>query len=161
VQVSGRPAIFAIVDHEKYETAVPSMLKAAELARANREELVLRLGPVFARREVRPQAGKYIDGLTSDIPRKNGWTIAEHAGDRTPDKTQRLLNHAVWDEQEAMAVVRDFVVEHLAGPDAVAVLDETGQEATSPAVPDPANTLPVPSPSLPSPKLQRGAVSSS
>jgi SRSO17 transposase len=104
------------------------MLAAAELAQANRDELARRLGPAFARREPRLQAGKYIDGLASDLPRKNGWTIAEHAGDRTPDKTQRLLNHAVWDEREAMGVVRDFVVEHLSGPDAVAVLDETGQE---------------------------------
>lgn len=104
------------------------MLEAAERAQANHHELARRLGPVFARREVWAQAGKYIDGLASDIPRKNGWTIAEHAGDRSPDKTQRLLNHAVWDEHEAMSVVRDFVVEHLGDPDAVAVLDETGQE---------------------------------
>ena len=41
---------------------------------------------------------------------------------------QRLLNHAVWDEHDAMGIVRDFVVEHLGDPDAVAVLDETGQE---------------------------------
>jgi SRSO17 transposase len=61
-------------------------------------------------------------------PRKNGWTIAEHVGDRSPDKTQRLLNYAVWDEREAMAAVREFVIERLGGPDAVAVLDETGQE---------------------------------
>jgi SRSO17 transposase len=118
-----------IVDHEeRYETAVSSMVEAAELARGNRDDLIRRLGRVFARREPRLQAGKYVDGLTSDLPRKNGWTLAERAGDRTPDKTQRLLNHAVWDEDEAMAVVRDFVVEHLADPDAVAVLDETGQE---------------------------------
>jgi SRSO17 transposase len=128
VQVSGRPAIFAIVDHEQYETAVPSMLEAADLAQANRAELARRLGPAFARRQVWQQAGKYIDGLASDIPRKNGWTIAENAGDRTPDKTQRLLNHAVWDEREAMSILREFVVEHVGDPDAVAVLDETGQE---------------------------------
>jgi len=64
----------------------------------------------------------------SDIPCKNGWSLAERAGDRTPDKMQRLLNHAVWDEHDAMGIVGDFVVEHLGGPDAVAVLDETGQE---------------------------------
>ena len=42
-------------------------------------------------------AGKYIGALMSDLPRKNGWTIAEHVGDASPDRTQRLLNHAVWD----------------------------------------------------------------
>lgn len=67
-------------------------------------------------------------GLMSDLPRKNGWTIAEHAGDATPHRMQRLLNRAVWDTDAAMAVVRRFVAEHLADqPLRVAVLDETGQ----------------------------------
>jgi hypothetical protein len=44
-----------------------------------------------------PRLGKYAAGLMSDLPRKNGWTLAEHAGDVTPDRMQRLLNHAVWD----------------------------------------------------------------
>ncbi|HEY3652751.1 MAG TPA: IS701 family transposase, partial [Streptosporangiaceae bacterium] len=68
-------------------------------------------------------------------PKRNGWTIAEHAGDRTPDRTQRLLNRAVWDPFAAMAVVRRFAV---AGLDeaarrcgrrglAVGAVDETGQ----------------------------------
>ncbi len=43
------------------------------------------------------QAGKYVAALMTDLPRKNGWTVAEHAGDATPDRMQRLLNHAVWD----------------------------------------------------------------
>jgi len=107
---------------------VPSMVEAAELARVNRGDLMGRLGRVFGRREPRVQAGKYVEGLMSDVPRKNGWSLAERAGDRTPDKTQRLLNHAVWDEHRAMDIVRDFVVEHLADPDAVAVLNETGQQ---------------------------------
>ena len=67
----------------------------------------------------------------SDLPRKNSWTLAEHAGDRTPDRMQRLLNHAVWDTTAAMGVIRRFVAEHLAPPAgglAVAALDETGQE---------------------------------
>ncbi len=104
------------------------MVEAAESARVNRDELLGRLGRVFARREPLLQAGSYVDGLMSDTPRKNGWSLAQRAGDATPDKTQRLLNHAVWDEHEAMGLVRDFVVEHLADPDAVAVLDETGQQ---------------------------------
>jgi SRSO17 transposase len=78
------------------------------------------------------QAGKYAAVLMSQIPKRNGWTIAEHAGDRTPDRTQRLLNRAVWDTFAAMAVVRRFAV---AGLDqaarrrglAVATVDETGQ----------------------------------
>ncbi len=82
------------------------------------------------------QAGKYAGALMSQIPRRNGWTIAEHAGERAPDKTQRLLNRAVWDTAAVMGVVRRFAV---AGLDeaarrsgqrrglAVGAVDETGQ----------------------------------
>src|ERR1700757_2515824 len=71
-----------------------------------------------------------------DLRRRNGWTIAERSGDRTPDRTQRLLNRAVWDTFAAMGVVRRFAV---AGLDeaarktgrrrglAVGAIDETGQ----------------------------------
>jgi SRSO17 transposase len=76
-----------------------------------------------------------MSALASEIPKRNGWTIAEHAGDRTPDRTQRLLNRAVWDTLSAMSQVRRFVADSL---DAVAyrkrhrglviaALDETGQ----------------------------------
>jgi SRSO17 transposase len=116
------------VDQEEYETAVSLMVEAGELARARRGELLERLAGVFARCEPATQAGKYIDGLVSDLPRKNGWTLAEQAGDATPDRMQRLLNHACWDHEQAMAVVRGFVVEQLGGPDAWLVLDESGQE---------------------------------
>lgn len=65
----------------------------------------------------------------SDLPRKNGWTIAEHAGDLSPDPTQRLLNHAVWDQDQAVGVIRGFVAEYLGDqPLVVAALDESGQE---------------------------------
>src|SRR5437867_10297531 len=101
------------------------MVAAAEQAREKRAELLGLVAGTFARREARAQAGKYVDGLLADLPRKNGWTLAEHAGDRSPDRMQRLLNHAVWDETAACAVVRDFVIEHLADEFAVAVFDES------------------------------------
>jgi SRSO17 transposase len=82
------------------------------------------------------QAGKYVAAVMSDLPKRNGWTLAERAGDRTPDRMQRLLNRAVWDAFAVMGVVRRFAV---AGLDeaarktgrqrglAVGALDETGQ----------------------------------
>jgi SRSO17 transposase len=92
-------------------------------------ELHGRLRSCFARAQPYEQAGKYIAAVMSDLPRKNGWTIAEHVGDVTPDRTQRLLNHAVWDHDAAMGVVRGFVAEHLRDqPLVVAALDESGQE---------------------------------
>jgi SRSO17 transposase len=121
-----------IVDQTEYETAAACMVAAGELAREHRDELLGRVGAVFARREPRMQAGKYVAALTAEVPRKNSWQIAEWAGDSTPDKTQRLLNHAVWDERAAMGVVAGFVAEHLGVVDgdlyAVVVLDESGQE---------------------------------
>ena len=82
------------------------------------------------------QAGKYISALASGMPKRNGWAIAQQAGDRTPQRTQRLLSRAVWDAFAAMGVVRRFAV---AGLDeaarragrrrglAVGALDETSQ----------------------------------
>jgi hypothetical protein len=52
---------------------------------------------LFARREPRQQAAKYMRGLMSDVRRKNGWQLAEVVGDERPDATQRLLYHAKWD----------------------------------------------------------------
>ncbi len=58
----------------------------------------------------------------SQIPRRNGWTIAAHVGGRAPDKTRRLLCRAVWDAVAAVGVVRRFAV---AGLDEAA--DSTGR----------------------------------
>lgn len=121
----------------------------AELAGEYLVELHGRLGSCFSRVEPFRQAAKYITGLMSDLPRKNAWTIAEHAGDPTPDRMQRLLNHAVWDTYAVMAQMRRFVVEHLAPADqtglAVAALDETGQPAGSVRSPcEPKGVLSIP-----------------
>jgi SRSO17 transposase len=98
-------------------------------------ELMGRLGVHFARVEPFAQAGKYVRGLLSDLPRKNCWTLAEYAGDATPDRMQRLVERAAWDTMAAMGTVRDFVAEHLADGDgpAVLVLDESGDEKTGTA----------------------------
>jgi len=68
------------------------------------------LRPCFARVEPWLQAGKYVAAVASDLPARNGWTIAQQAGDRAPQQTQRLLNRAVWDTFAAMGVVRRFAV---------------------------------------------------
>jgi SRSO17 transposase len=89
------------------------------------------LAGCFARVEPRRQARKYVIGLVSELPRKNCWTLAEQAGDQTPDKMQRLLERAAWDAADAMAAVREFALTHLGDPaDAVLVIDESGQEKT-------------------------------
>ena len=92
------------------------------------------LRPCFARTQTWQQATKYTAALASDLPKRNGWTIAQYVGDRTPNRTQRLLNRAVWDGEEAMSLVRRFVVEGLGVAIGrrrrrlvVGALDETGQ----------------------------------
>jgi SRSO17 transposase len=62
-------------------------------------------------------------GLLVPLPRKNCWTIAEQAGDTTPDGMQHLLARARWDADGVRDEVRSFVVEHLDEPQAVLVVD--------------------------------------
>jgi SRSO17 transposase len=119
---------------EYHEVAASAMVEAGR-ATGKLAELMGRLGAHFARVEPFTQAGKYVRGLLSDLPRKNCWTLAEHAGDRTPDRMQRLLERARWDTLAAMGTVRDFVAEHLDRGSglAVVVLDESGDEKTGDA----------------------------
>ena len=60
------------------------------------------------------------------MERKNGWQLAELAGDATPDGVQRLLSTYVWDANMVRDDLRAYVVEHLGDTDAVVVVDETG-----------------------------------
>jgi SRSO17 transposase len=57
---------------------------------------------------------------------KNGWTLAEAAGDATPDGMQRLLNAVSWDADGVRDDLRAYAVEHLGARDGVLVVDETG-----------------------------------
>ncbi|MFJ9012568.1 IS701 family transposase [Streptomyces canus] len=85
-----------------------------------------RIAPRFARVEPRRRAREFVLGLLSGLPRKNCWTLAEHAGDATPDGFQHLLSRARWDADAVRDDLRGFVVEQLRDDDAVLVVDETG-----------------------------------
>ena len=85
-----------------------------------------RIGPRFAREEARLRAQAYLRGLLSPVERKNGWQLAEAAGDRTPYATQHLLGRADWDADAVRDDLRAYVMEHLGDPAAVLVMDETG-----------------------------------
>jgi hypothetical protein len=61
------------------------------------DELMTQAGARFSRVEPRRRARAFVPGLLAELPRKNCWTIAEHAGDRTPDGMQHLLSRARWD----------------------------------------------------------------
>jgi SRSO17 transposase len=68
----------------------------------------------------------YLKGLLSHIERKNGWQLAEEAGERTPDGMQRLLNASRWDADAVRDDLVGYVREHLSDPAAILVIDETG-----------------------------------
>jgi SRSO17 transposase len=90
------------------------------------QTLADRLAPHFARSEPRQRALAYLHGLLAPIERKNGWQLAEAAGDRTPDGVQEFLSRVHWDAEAVREDLRAYVVEHLGEPQAVLVLDETG-----------------------------------
>jgi SRSO17 transposase len=94
------------------------------------DDLVLRIGPRFGRVEPRRRVAAFLQALLAELPRRNCWTIAEHAGEHDPRGMQRLLSQAVWDEDRVRDDLRDYVGEHLGDRDdrhgAVLVVDETG-----------------------------------
>jgi SRSO17 transposase len=80
----------------------------------------------FPRVEPRLQARAYVRGLLAPLAVKNSWTLAEAAGNRTPDRMQRLLNRAAWDGDGVRDDVRGYVARHLGNAGGVLVVDETG-----------------------------------
>jgi SRSO17 transposase len=94
-----------------------------------------RAGARFSRVEPRRRARAFVLGLLAELPRKSCWTIAEHAGDRSPDGMQHLLSRARWDAGGVRDDVRSYVVEQLGDPGAVLVVDETGDVKKGTATP--------------------------
>lgn len=90
------------------------------------EGLTGRIAARFARVEPHLRARDFVRGLLADPPRKNCWTIAEWAGEASPDGMQHLLGRAKWEADAVHDDIREYVVEHLHDPDAVLVVDETG-----------------------------------
>ena len=80
------------------------------------DELMLRIGARFGRVEPRRRARAFVLGLLAGLPRKNCWTIAEQAGEATPDGMQYLLERARWDADGVRDDVRGYVMEHLGDP---------------------------------------------
>ena len=96
-------------------------LVAAELDRVHE-----RIAGRFARSEPRARVREYVSGLVAGLERKNGWTLAERAGEMSPDGMQRLLRWADWDVDGVRDDVRDYVAEHLGERDGVLIADDTG-----------------------------------
>src|SRR6266480_6128749 len=93
-------------------------LVAAELDRVHE-----RIAGRFARAEPRSRVREYVSGLVAGLERKNGWTLAEWAGEVSPDGMQRLLRRADWNVDGVRDDVRGYVVEQLGDPDGVLIAD--------------------------------------
>jgi hypothetical protein len=52
----------------------------------------------------------YLRGLLGEAERKNGWALAEAAGEAGPQGMQRLLNFYAWDADGVCDDVRAMVV---------------------------------------------------
>ena len=85
--------------------------------------LAARIAPRFTRAEPRRRASAYLRGLLAPVERKNGWQLAEAAGDATPDGVQDFLSRARWDAEAVRDDLQGYVGEHLGDPGAVLVLD--------------------------------------
>jgi SRSO17 transposase len=90
------------------------------------DHLMRRLKTRFAHSQSRDWAAAYLQGLLSNIPRKNGWQLAENVGAPTPYGVQQFLYRAKWNPDDIRDDLRAYVVEHLGDPAAVLVIDETG-----------------------------------
>jgi SRSO17 transposase len=90
------------------------------------EDLFASFAGRFSRVEPRRYAQAYVRGLLAPLERKNGWTLAEASGFKSPNGLQDFLQSPAWDPDLVRDDVRAYVVEHLGDPDGVLVADETG-----------------------------------
>ena len=89
-------------------------------------EMFAQVAGVFGNAAVRRHGRGYLLGLLSHAERKNSWSLAEFAGDVSPDGMQRLLNFSPWDEDGCRAALARYVVKGMGDPSAVLAVDETG-----------------------------------
>jgi SRSO17 transposase len=97
-----------------------------ELWASSLRDVKERIRPLFLQERMAQSASLFLDALLGPARRKTGWMRAEAAGDPGPWRQQALLGRAQWDADALRDCVRDYVVEMLADPCAVLVVDETG-----------------------------------
>ncbi|WP_435876317.1 IS701 family transposase, partial [Saccharopolyspora shandongensis] len=91
------------------------------------EAFIGRFAARFPRVESRRRMRCCVRGLLGEVERKNGWTLAEDAGDAGPEGMQRLLNFYAWDTDGVRDDVRAAVVEQIGDAEhGVLIVDETG-----------------------------------
>src|SRR5260221_9909366 len=86
------------VKHQQHTTPVEANATPTQVMQWAQAltHLHARIAPRFARPEPRHRALKYLQGILSDTSRKNGWQLAEQAGEARPAGMQRFLSTATW-----------------------------------------------------------------
>jgi SRSO17 transposase len=97
-----------------------------ELWASSLRDVKARIRCLFQQDRVAASAGRFLDGLLGNEPRKTGWMRAEAAGDPGPWRQQAILGRGHWDAEALCDIVRDYALEPLADEAAVLVIDETG-----------------------------------
>ena len=97
-----------------------------ELWASSLRDVKARIRPLFSQERVAASAGKFLDGLLGNEPRKTGWMRAEAAGDSGPWRQQAILGRGRWDADALREIVCEYALETLAEETAVLVVDETG-----------------------------------
>lgn len=117
-----------MLELEEDAVAAPPTLADDRLTRwrAGFDDMFALVAGRFAQVQSRQRARLYLLGLLSGTERKNSWTIAEAAGDLTPDGMQRLLNFYTWDADAIRDDLHGYLLRHLHHPHGVFVADETG-----------------------------------
>jgi SRSO17 transposase len=108
------------------ECSCRNEFQVAEEADTLVQEATSLLRPHFRRQQAHRHAVDYLRGLISDVERKNGWQLAEHAGYPHPRGIQRVLDRYSWDHQAVREDLRQYVVTELGDPEGILVVDETG-----------------------------------
>lgn len=90
------------------------------------QDVLMRIDSLFVHPSSRQHAEQYLHGLLAPLERKNGWTIAQHVGEKEPKAMQRFLNLALWDADALRDILCDYVIEHLNDPHGILVADPTG-----------------------------------
>src|SRR3954447_9320007 len=103
-----------------------SIEETLELWASSLRDVKARMRSLFTQERVAASAGLFVDGLLGEERRKTGWMRAEAAGDPGPWRQQAILGRGRWDADALRDIVRAYMVETLAEPDAVLVVDETG-----------------------------------
>lgn len=111
---------------EQIKTDVETSVEEAQAWAKGLLEIADKIATHFHRSEPRHRALAYLKGLISPIERKNGWQLAEQAGDESPYGVQHLLGRAEWSADAVRDDLSDYINQYLGEDSAVLVVDETG-----------------------------------